>query len=63
MPRGGTAEVALVAANRRTVVRRAQWVGQRVRQLDGSVCGQRSLFLRVTQSGALGRVRVAVVAP
>jgi hypothetical protein len=63
MPRGGTAEVALVAANRRTVVRRAQWVDQRVRRLESSVCGQRSLFVRVTQAGAPGRVRVAVVAP
>ena len=63
MPRGGTGEVALVGANRRTVVRRAQWVGQRVRRLEGTVCGQRSLFVRVTQKGALGRMRVSVVTP
>jgi hypothetical protein len=63
MPRGGTAEVALVSANRTTVLRRAQWVSQRVRRIEGSVCGQRSLFVRVTQSGALGRVRVSVMAP
>ncbi len=63
MPRGGTAEVALVAANRKTVVRRAQWVGQRLRRLEGAICGQRSLFVRVTQTGALGRVRVSVVTP
>jgi hypothetical protein len=63
MPPGGTAEVALVAANRRTVVRRGEWVDQRVRRVEGSVCGQRSWFVRVTQAGALGRVRVAVVAP
>ncbi len=63
MPRGGTAEVALVSANRSTVLRRAQWVSQRVRRIEGSVCGQRSLFVRVTQAGAFGRVRVSVVAP
>jgi hypothetical protein len=63
MPSRGTHEVALVAANRRTVLRRAQWVGQRVKRLEGSVCGQRSLFLRVTQAGALGRVRVSVTTP
>jgi hypothetical protein len=63
MPQGGTAEVALIAANRKTVVRRAQWVSQRVRRLEGSVCGRRSLFVRVTQSGAPGRVRVSAVTP
>ena len=63
MPNGGAHEVSLVAANRRTVVGRAEWVGQRVRRLDGSVCGQRSFFVRVTQKGALGRVRVSVTLP
>ena len=63
VPSGGTYDVALVGANKRTVVRRAQWVGQRVKRLVGSVCGQRSLFVRVAQKGALGRVRVSVTAP
>jgi len=63
VPNGGTAEVALVGADRRTVIRRAQWVGQRVKRLEGSVCGQRTLFVRVTQKGALGRVRVSVTTP
>ncbi len=63
VPNGGAHEVALVAANRRTVVGRAQWVGQRVRRLEGSICGQRSLFVRVTQRGTLGRVRVSVTTP
>lgn len=63
LPNGGSHEVALVAANRRTVIRRAQWVGQRVKKLTGSVCGQRSLFIRVKQSGTLGRVRVSAATP
>lgn len=63
MPNGGTHEVALVGANRTTVVRRARWTGQRVKRLDGTVCGQRSYFVRVTQTGALGRVRVSVTIP
>ena len=50
VPNDGTHDVALVAADRRTVVRRAQWVGQRVKRLDSSICGRRSLFVRVTQS-------------
>jgi hypothetical protein len=63
LPNGANHEVALVGPDRRTVMRRAQWVGQRVKRLTGSVCGQRSLFVRVTQSGALGRVRVSVATP
>ena len=63
VPNGATAEVALVGADRRTVMRRAKWVGQRVERLEGSICGQRSLFVRVTQKGALGRVRISVTTP
>jgi hypothetical protein len=63
LPDGGTHEVALVRGDRRTVVKRAQWVGQRVKRLAGSICGQRSLFVRVTRTGALGRVRVSVTTP
>ena len=57
---GSAVDVALVGANRQTVLRRAGWVGQRVKRLDGSICGQRSVFVRVTQTGLLGRVRVSV---
>ena len=53
-------DVALVASNRRTIVRRAQWVSQRVKRLEGSICGQRSLFVRVTETGLQGRIRVSV---
>jgi hypothetical protein len=63
VPSSGNHEIALVSANRRTVIRRAQWVGQRVKRLQSTVCGQRSLFVRVTQKGSLGRVRVSVTAP
>jgi len=63
VPRDGLFEVALVAPNRRTVLRRAQWVGQRVKRTAATVCGQRSLFVRVTQSGGLGRVTVTASTP
>ena len=63
LPGGGTYDVALVGANHRTIVGRAQWVGQRAKSLDASVCGQRSFFVRVTQNGALGRVRVSATTP
>lgn len=63
LPRNGTHEVALVAANRRTVRERAQWVGQRSKRLTTTVCGERTLFVRITQSGALGRVAVSTTTP
>lgn len=63
LPRGGLHEVALVAGNRRTVIRRGQWVGQRAKRIETTVCGQRSLFVRVTQAGTPGRVAVSASIP
>jgi len=63
LPGAGLHEVALVGGDRSTVIRRAQWVGQRSKQITTTVCGQRSLFVRVTQSGGLGRVRVSASTP
>jgi hypothetical protein len=63
VPNGAEPEVALIGPDRRTVIRRAQWVGQRVKSLTDSVCGQRGLFVRVTHRGALGRVRVSAATP
>ena len=63
VPNGADPEVALLGPDRRTVIRRAQWVGQRVKRLTGAVCGQRGLFVRVMHSGALGRVRVSAATP
>lgn len=63
LPRNGTHAVALLSANRQTVVRRGQWTGQRVKRLTGTVCGQRNHFIRITQSGSLGRVVVTATTP
>jgi hypothetical protein len=63
VPRSGLHEVALVAPDRRTVIRRAQSAGQRVKQAEATVCGHRSLFVRVTQRGRLGPVTVTTSAP
>jgi hypothetical protein len=63
VPGGGLHDVALLAANRKTVVERAQWVGQRLKRTATNVCGQRQLFVRVTRKGALGKVTVTVSAP
>jgi len=63
LPAAGLHEVALVAANRRTVLRKAQWTGQRTKRTTTGVCGQRAHFVRVTPSGRAGRVTVTVSAP
>ena len=63
LPGGGLHEVALVGANRSTVIRRAQWIGQRSKRITTTVCGHRALFVRVTESGALGRVTVSASTP
>jgi hypothetical protein len=63
LPRNGLQEVALLGPDRRTLLRRGQWVGQRSKTLSTTVCGQRTLYLRVTQRGAPGQVRVSVSVP
>ena len=63
VPRGGTYDLSLLGPNRRTVLKRATWVGQRAKRIDTTVCGQRSLFVRVTQAGSLGRVSVTAATP
>ena len=63
VPKGGQHDVALVGGNRRTVLRRAQWLGQRAKTIETTVCGQRSLFLRVAQKGRPGRVSVTASTP
>jgi hypothetical protein len=63
LPRNGGFDIAIVGSNRKTVVKRAQWVSQRSKRTAVLVCGQRSLFVRVTQSGTAGRVVVSVTQP
>jgi hypothetical protein len=63
LPRQGEFEVALIGSNRRSVLKRAQWLGQRVKRTATTVCGQRSLFVRVTPKQSAGRVTVTLSAP
>jgi hypothetical protein len=63
LPRGGTHDTALVASNRRRVLERAFSAGTRTRTIAGEICGQRSVFVRVTQSGKAGPVSVVVAKP
>jgi hypothetical protein len=63
LPKGGLQEIALIGANRRTVLKKAFWSGTRTKRITTSICGQRSLYLRVTQKGAFGRVSVTASTP
>ena len=63
LPRQGEFEVALLASNRRSVLKRAQWVSQRLKRTSTTVCGQRSLFVRVTPSRGAGRVTITISTP
>jgi hypothetical protein len=63
LPGQGEFEVALLASNRRSVVKRAQWVSQRLKRTATNVCGQRSLFVRVTPKQGAGRVTITISTP
>lgn len=63
VPRGGQHEIVLTAGNRRTVLKRATRTGPRTRHISGTICGQRSPYLKITQKGATGPVSVAVTKP
>ena len=63
LPRGGLHKAALLAADRTTVIKRGFSAGQRQRKIAGTVCGQRSVYVRVTQLGAPGPVTVATSRP
>jgi hypothetical protein len=69
LPKGGLYDVALLGANRRTVLKHGVSSGARVERLAAGVCGQRSLFLQVTDKATAkvkagtGRVAVTVSTP
>jgi hypothetical protein len=63
LPKRGPYTVELVAPNKRTVLRRGISSGARTKRLAGNVCGQRSLYVRVTERGATGRVSLTVATP
>ena len=63
LPRGGLHEVVLVDPGRRTVLATGLWASGTTKTLVANVCGQRSLTLRITRNGAVGRVRVVAKLP
>lgn len=63
IPRTGAHDVALLTADRRRVVARGRWTGQRAKSLATTVCGQRAHVVRITQKGAPGPVVVTATTP
>jgi hypothetical protein len=63
VPRSGTHEVTLLTANRKTVLARATRSGARVRRVTATVCGQRSVVLRIARSGPPAPVVVILSVP
>jgi hypothetical protein len=62
-PRGGLHEVALVDPARKNILATGLWSGRTTKKIVTDVCGQRSLTLRITHTGAFGRVRVVATLP
>jgi hypothetical protein len=63
LPVNGLHGVALVDSDRTTIVATGLWAGRAVKRITTTVCGQRSLFVRVTQRGGFGRVAVTTSTP
>jgi len=63
LPKGSLDDVALLSPNARTVLKHALPAGARTKRLTTTVCGQRSLYVRVTEKGAPGRVSVTATTP
>ena len=61
LPRGGLHDAVLF--DQRGAVATALWSGRTFKTLSTTVCGQRSLRLRVTQKGAFGRMSVSASIP
>jgi len=58
MPRGALDDVTAFAPDGHTVVAKGLWFSPTAKRATATVCGQRSLVLRVTQKGVLGRFTV-----
>ena len=63
LPRNSTSQVVLTASNGSTVLARAVRSGTRSRRISTTICGQRTVDVRVTQKGALGAVSVVTSTP
>jgi len=63
LPKNGLHEAVLVDGERKTVLQQGLWASRTVKRITATICGERSLFLRITHKGAFGRVVVATSSP
>jgi hypothetical protein len=63
LPRGSSSQVLLVSANGKKVLAQAVRAGARSRRISATVCGERTLAVRVVQKGPLGPVSVVTSSP
>ena len=63
MPKGGLYDVSLLAADGSTTLASGLWSGAAQKKLSFTICGQRSLHLRVTRTGLPGRFVVRYSQP
>ncbi len=63
LPKGGYHRVTLLGQDGTTVVARGLWSGTTTQRVSMTLCGQRSLTLRITRRGSVGRVTAVVSFP
>lgn len=63
LPSGGLHDVVLLRSDRKTVLARAMWASTSTKTISTTVCGDRSLVVRVTQKGGFGSVKVVTRVP
>ena len=63
LPKGGVYKLALLAPDRKTVLATGLWSGVNLQTLSFTLCGQRSLLVRVVRAGAAGRFTLALSQP
>lgn len=63
LPKNGLHDVVLLDRDRNTVFAKGLWASRTTKRMTTTVCGERSLVLRITQSGGFGRVSVIASTP
>ena len=63
MPKGGLYTLSVLTSDRRTVLAAGLWSGTTQKKLSYTICGQRSVVLRVGRAGAVGRFIVQYTQP
>jgi hypothetical protein len=63
LPRASSSQVLLVSADGKKVLERAVRAGARTRRISATVCGERTVAVRVVQKGPLGPVSVVTSSP